>query len=260
MNRAHVCGYVRSRGSQSRVSDHTNRHTFTGARTRTHMNSDVHRHCCAARVRGAGGQGRAVERNPREEIYYTHTHTHTHIRTPTLIPTFVCTFIVCTRIHAYTHMQTDTAALYENEANVGKAVRECGITREEIFFANVSRTHLHTCSHAYPHTHTHSHARTHAHAHTHIHTDTAALYENEADVGKAVRECGIPRQEIFVTTKLWNDQHGYDRAKVRSRSTPLSSLCVRLSVSLSFSVCVGVHVRVSCVCVEILVTTRLWSG
>lgn len=42
--------------------------------------------------------------------------------------------------------------------------------------------------------------------------DTAAMYENEEDVGEAVRESGIPREEIFVTTKLWNADHGYDRA------------------------------------------------
>lgn len=42
------------------------------------------------------------------------------------------------------------------------------------------------------------------------HIDTAAMYENEKEVGKAVRESGIPREEIFVTTKLWNSDHGYD--------------------------------------------------
>jgi diketogulonate reductase-like aldo/keto reductase len=41
--------------------------------------------------------------------------------------------------------------------------------------------------------------------------DTARAYRNEADVGAAVRESGIPRGEIFVTTKLWNGDHGYDR-------------------------------------------------
>lgn len=40
--------------------------------------------------------------------------------------------------------------------------------------------------------------------------DTAALYENERGVGKAIRDSGIPREEIFVTTKVWNDRHGYD--------------------------------------------------
>jgi len=44
------------------------------------------------------------------------------------------------------------------------------------------------------------------------HIDTASIYGNEADVGLAVRESGIPRDEIFVTTKLWNDDQGYDPA------------------------------------------------
>jgi diketogulonate reductase-like aldo/keto reductase len=44
------------------------------------------------------------------------------------------------------------------------------------------------------------------------HIDTAAMYGNEKDVGEAVRESGIPRQEIFVTTKLWNSDHGYQEA------------------------------------------------
>src|SRR4051812_44104150 len=35
------------------------------------------------------------------------------------------------------------------------------------------------------------------------HIDTARLYRNEASVGRAVRASGIPREEIFVTTKLW---------------------------------------------------------
>lgn len=37
------------------------------------------------------------------------------------------------------------------------------------------------------------------------HIDTAAYYFNEKEVGEAIRESGIPREEIFVTTKLWND-------------------------------------------------------
>jgi methylglyoxal/glyoxal reductase len=43
--------------------------------------------------------------------------------------------------------------------------------------------------------------------------DTAALYENEADVGAAVRASGVPRDEIFVTTKLWHSNQGYAPAK-----------------------------------------------
>lgn len=45
------------------------------------------------------------------------------------------------------------------------------------------------------------------------HIDTARIYGNEQDVGAAVRESGIARAEIFVTTKLWNDDHGYDAAR-----------------------------------------------
>ena len=44
------------------------------------------------------------------------------------------------------------------------------------------------------------------------HVDTARAYGNEADVGAAVRESGVPRPEVFVTTKLWNDDQGYDDA------------------------------------------------
>jgi len=39
------------------------------------------------------------------------------------------------------------------------------------------------------------------------HIDTAMIYGNEAGVGRAVRESGLPREEIFVTTKLWNTDH-----------------------------------------------------
>lgn len=42
------------------------------------------------------------------------------------------------------------------------------------------------------------------------HIDTARVYRNEPDVGAAVRESDIPRDQIFVTTKLWNDDQGYD--------------------------------------------------
>jgi diketogulonate reductase-like aldo/keto reductase len=44
------------------------------------------------------------------------------------------------------------------------------------------------------------------------HIDTARIYGNEQDVGAAIRESDVPRSEIFVTTKLWNEDHGYDAA------------------------------------------------
>jgi methylglyoxal/glyoxal reductase len=42
------------------------------------------------------------------------------------------------------------------------------------------------------------------------HIDTARIYGNEADVGQAIRDSGIPRDQIFVTTKLWNSDQGED--------------------------------------------------
>jgi diketogulonate reductase-like aldo/keto reductase len=41
------------------------------------------------------------------------------------------------------------------------------------------------------------------------HVDTARIYGNEADVGTAIRDSRLPREEVFVTTKLWNTDHGY---------------------------------------------------
>jgi len=42
--------------------------------------------------------------------------------------------------------------------------------------------------------------------------DTAAVYGNEEGTGKALTGSGVPREELFVTTKLWNSDHGYDAA------------------------------------------------
>ena len=42
------------------------------------------------------------------------------------------------------------------------------------------------------------------------HVDTAAVYENERGVGEGLRRAGLPRGEVFVTTKLWNEDQGYD--------------------------------------------------
>ncbi|WP_019908878.1 aldo/keto reductase [Paenibacillus sp. HW567] len=42
--------------------------------------------------------------------------------------------------------------------------------------------------------------------------DTAAGYKNEEGVGQAIRECGVPRDELFITTKLWNGDQGYEPA------------------------------------------------
>ena len=44
------------------------------------------------------------------------------------------------------------------------------------------------------------------------HIDTARAYDNEEGVGRAVAESGIAREDLFITTKLWNDSHAYDDA------------------------------------------------
>ena len=42
------------------------------------------------------------------------------------------------------------------------------------------------------------------------HVDTAAVYRNEADVGKGIRRSGAPRDQVFVTTKVWNTDQGFE--------------------------------------------------
>ncbi|MCX2926837.1 aldo/keto reductase [Streptomyces sp. NEAU-W12] len=53
--------------------------------------------------------------------------------------------------------------------------------------------------------------------------DTAAVYGNEEGTGRAVAASGIPREDLFVTTKLWNDDQGYDTT-LRAFDTSLSKL------------------------------------
>jgi diketogulonate reductase-like aldo/keto reductase len=55
------------------------------------------------------------------------------------------------------------------------------------------------------------------------HVDTARIYRNEADVGAAIRASSVPRADVFVTTKLWNDDQGYDSA-LRALDESLSRL------------------------------------
>jgi 2,5-diketo-D-gluconate reductase A len=55
------------------------------------------------------------------------------------------------------------------------------------------------------------------------HIDTAAIYRNEEGVGRAIAASGIPREELFITTKLWNDDQGTDTAH-RAIDTSLKKL------------------------------------
>ena len=44
------------------------------------------------------------------------------------------------------------------------------------------------------------------------HVDTASIYGHEEGVGEGLRDAGTPREQVFVTTKIWNDAHGFDTA------------------------------------------------
>jgi len=48
------------------------------------------------------------------------------------------------------------------------------------------------------------------------HLDSASFYANEAAVGKALERCGVPRQELFVATKVWTDAMGLGAAAVKA--------------------------------------------
>ncbi len=57
------------------------------------------------------------------------------------------------------------------------------------------------------------------------HIDTASIYRNEAEVGRAIKDSKIPREELFITTKLWNTDQGYfNTKKALKRSLALLDL------------------------------------
>lgn len=60
---------------------------------------------------------------------------------------------------------------------------------------------------------------THAFDAGYRHIDTAAAYGNEAQVGQAFRASGLPRDEVFITTKLWNADHGKETGKAALRAS-----------------------------------------
>lgn len=53
--------------------------------------------------------------------------------------------------------------------------------------------------------------------------DTAAVYGNEEGVGQAIKEAGVPREELFITTKVWNSDQGYD-STITAFETSLAKL------------------------------------
>ena len=55
------------------------------------------------------------------------------------------------------------------------------------------------------------------------HIDTAAIYQNEAGVGQGIKKSGVPREEVFLVSKVWNTDQGYD-ATLRAFEASLSKL------------------------------------
>jgi len=66
--------------------------------------------------------------------------------------------------------------------------------------------------------------------------DTAAAYRNEAEVGEGVRRSGVDRDDVFVTTKLWISDYGYEPA-LKAFSTPASTSSA--STSSTCTCCTG---------------------
>ncbi len=65
--------------------------------------------------------------------------------------------------------------------------------------------------------------------------DTAASYGNEAAVGNAIKRSGVPREEIFVTTKLWIQDAGYEKTKRAFERSMLRAVDATAATGLSRS-------------------------
>ena len=57
------------------------------------------------------------------------------------------------------------------------------------------------------------------------HIDTAAIYGNEKSIGKAIKEIGINRDELFITSKVWNKERGY-KTTLKAFEKTLNDLCI----------------------------------
>src|SRR5215207_3581589 len=60
------------------------------------------------------------------------------------------------------------------------------------------------------------------------HIDTAQAYDNEAEVGKALAASGIPRKELWITTKLWREEYGRVRDSAQQSLEKLQIDCIDL--------------------------------
>ena len=78
--------------------------------------------------------------------------------------------------------------------------------------------------------------------------DTASVYKNEENVGRGIAQCGIPRSELFVTTKVWNTAQRLGDIRgafERSLAPPETGLCRSLSDPLAGSRMLSEHLESS---------------
>ena len=59
------------------------------------------------------------------------------------------------------------------------------------------------------------------------HIDTAASYQNEEAVGKGIKQSGVAREKLFITTKLWIQRNGYE-GTIRAFENSLKQIAIRL--------------------------------
>ena len=67
--------------------------------------------------------------------------------------------------------------------------------------------------------------------------DTAAFYDNEEDVGKVVKSCGLSRDQLYVTTKLWYTEHGRE-STIKAFQSSLTRY-----VNEGYFLCIFIQVR-----------------
>lgn len=66
--------------------------------------------------------------------------------------------------------------------------------------------------------------------------DTAASYLNEQAVGKAIKKSGVARKELFITTKLWVQDAGYEKTKKAFQKSLVNSCYARKEIGLSLTI------------------------
>ena len=91
------------------------------------------------------------------------------------------------------------------------------------------------------------------------HIDCASFYANEIEVGKAIQDSGVPRAELFITGKVWNNCQGYDLTR-RSFEKSLADLkyVSKKSISCSLNLYDGNNMLLIHTCIHFLFSLNLF--